>query len=294
MDIALNTDYLTSGGAPDPYLRMLAEAGFTHLHWCHQWCTDFLYSSYETEHYAKILKEYGLKLLDIHGSAGKEKCWFSTEEYCRKSGVELVRNRIEMFMELEGSGSLMMHIPFFHFQKDDEEKRKAKRVQFEALKRSLDDLMPSLEKHHVRIAVENMAGDTFELIRELMDSYPEEYIGITYDCGHGNIDPCKGLDYLEPLKNRLQALHLHDNDTAGDQHQPPFMGKVDWQRLAGIIASSSYTNRPMSFEIAMRNTPFYEPELKIDQKPENIRAFLADTYERCRKFAEMELAATQK
>ena len=96
MDIALNTDILRSTGSPEPYLRLIAEAGFTHLHWCHQWNTDFLYSSHEIAQLKKWLKQYGLKLLDIHGSAGMEKVWFSPEEYRRKSGVELVLNRIVM------------------------------------------------------------------------------------------------------------------------------------------------------------------------------------------------------
>ena len=81
MDIALNTDIVTSGGSPEPWLRLISEAGFTHLHWCHQWCTDVLYSRYEIAQYKQWLKQYGLQLLDIHGSAGMEKCWWATEEF---------------------------------------------------------------------------------------------------------------------------------------------------------------------------------------------------------------------
>ena len=103
MDIALNTDFLTSRLSPEKYLRLTSEAGFTHLHWCHQWNTDYLYSASEIDQYKKWLKQYGLKLLDIHGSMGQEKLWYSTEEYQRKAGVELVLNRIIMLDELEGS-----------------------------------------------------------------------------------------------------------------------------------------------------------------------------------------------
>ena len=131
--------------------------------------------------------------------------------------------------------------------------------------------------------MENMFSDTFELIGRIMNDYPEKYFGITYDSGHGNIAEGKGMDRLEPYKNRLQALHLNDNDGSGDQHQPPFYGTVDWQRMAKIIAGSSYKGRPLSFELAMRNTPFYEKELERDQKPENIRAFLHDAHDRCEK-----------
>ena len=37
MDIAVNTDFLGGTGSPKERLKAIAEAGFTHLHWCHQW-----------------------------------------------------------------------------------------------------------------------------------------------------------------------------------------------------------------------------------------------------------------
>ena len=287
MDIAINTDFLGGTGSPQARLKAIAEAGFTHLHWCHQWNTDFLYSRSELAQYAEWFREFGLQLLDIHGSAGQEKCWFSPVEYERQAGVELVINRILMLHELGGTGSLMMHIPALRDNLPEFDP-KTIRAQFEALKRSLDELLPVLEKYSVRIAVENLRSDTFELIGQVMKDYPEKYLGITYDSGHGNIAEGKGMDRLEGLKNRLQALHLNDNDGSGDQHQPPFYGTVDWRRMVKILAESSYKGRPLSFELSMRrNSPFYEKELERDQKPENIRAFLKDAHDRCEKVVKL-------
>ena len=288
MDIALNTDILRGTGSPEPYLRLIAEAGFTHLHWCHQWNTDFLYSAFEIAQLKKWLKQYGLKLLDIHGSAGSEKQWFSPEEYRRKSGVELVLNRIVMLRELEGTGCVMMHVPVRRTKGNTPEDEKLLPARMEALKRSLDELLPALEKYDTKIAVENTRNDAFEVIGEIMKTYPADRIGITLDTGHANIDEARGLDRMKKYKDRLLALHLNDNDTSGDLHQPPFYGTLDWERIARLIASSSYTDRPASFELAMRNTPFFVPDvLPADQPEEKIRAFLADTYTRCRKVAEM-------
>ena len=286
MDIAINTDFLGGTRSPEARLKAIAEAGFTHLHWCHQWNTDFFYSSSELRQYAKWFQDFGLQLLDIHGSDGQEKRWYSTVEYEREAGVELVINRIIMMHELGATGSLMMHIPAIRLQKGFDPA--VVLPQYDALKRSLDELMPVLEKYSVRIAAENMPNDNFELLNRLMSEYPENYIGITYDSGHGNIGEGKGLDHMEPLKNRLQALHLHDNDGSGDQHQPPFFGTVDWERMVKLIAESSYRGgRPLSFELGMRNTPFYEKELELNQKPENIRAFLADAHDRCARVVRM-------
>ena len=282
MKIALNTDYYAGTGSPELPLRYLAEAGFTHVHWCHQWCTDFLYGKAELDAIGGWMRELGLTLLDIHGSAGNEKCWFSPVEYQRRAGVELVRNRLEMFTELGGTGALMMHVPFLRSGQDETE-QKLMRLRFDALRRSLDELLPEMKHRNIPIAVENMWADNWEMLNALLDAYPPELVGITYDSGHGNSDALKQLELLNARRDRLMALHLHDNDGQGDLHQPPFYGTVDWDRLAEILADSSYRREP-SFEIAMRNTPFFDSEAK-EQKPESIRAFLENAMNCCSRFA---------
>ena len=287
MEICLNTDYLSSTTVPVRYLKMLAEAGFTHVHWCHQWNTDYVYSIHEIREYKKQMKNFGLKLLDIHGSAGQEKGWCSAEEYRRKAGVELVENRMMMFAEMEGSGSLIMHPPCFR-ETHTPEQRAAVPAALDAFRRTMDDLIPSIEKYKVRIAIENLPCDTFEILPVLMKEYPAEWLGITFDTGHANMGTGSGLNLIQEVKDRIQALHLQDNDGAvGDQHQPPFYGKIDWEYIVKLLKESSYTNRPLSFELSMRNTPFYDPELKADQPEEKIREFLAETYRRCEKVVKM-------
>ena len=96
MDVAFATNFIASTGSPVFQLEKIAEAGFTHVHWCHHWNTDFLYGKHEIEQCRKWLKDIGLILTDIHGSEGQEKSWYSPVEYQRKAGVELVLNRIQM------------------------------------------------------------------------------------------------------------------------------------------------------------------------------------------------------
>jgi hypothetical protein len=35
--LAITSDYAKSTGCPEPHLRQIAEAGFSHVHWCHHW-----------------------------------------------------------------------------------------------------------------------------------------------------------------------------------------------------------------------------------------------------------------
>ena len=222
MDLSITTDYTTGNGDPSPYLRRIAETGFTHVHWCHHWHSDFIYTDPELAAIVGWLKDFGLTLLDLHGSSGAEKDWTNEVEYQRQAGVELVKNRIDMVARL-GGDVIIMHI---RFEPD-----------WDPLRRSLDDLRPFATERGVRIAIEN---GKLPAVESVFREYGPDYVGLCYDSGHGNLG-YMDLDSLETYKDRLLSIHLHDNDGAGDQHRLMFTGTVDWERLAGIIAASSYS-----------------------------------------------------
>ncbi len=290
MEISIDSSYLYSRLNPEKQLRWLSEAGFRFVHWIHHWNTDFLYGTHEIRQIKQWLKDYGLQLHDIHGTRGQEKCWFSTEEYERKAGVELVANRVRMLAEL-GRGSLVMHGAFIPDTMDPAE-RPTRLKMLDAERRSLDELMPILDECHVKIAQENLPGDTYEFLNYLLDEYPADHFGFTYDAGHGNIREAgdRGLGWLEEHKDRLLALHLHDNMGDEDSHRLPFDGTIDWPRLMSIIMSSPYAkaDKPLSFELNIRNTPYFDAEKEpFEQSEESARNFLADAYERCQRVAEL-------
>lgn len=229
--LSVTTDYARDTGDPSPYLKRIADAGFSHIHWCHHWNTDFLYSRWEIDQIKKWLEDYGLQLLDLHGSAGREKNWASEQEYQRLAGVELVKNRIEMTAYLSADVTIM-HVP------GDPDSA--------PIRKSLDELEPLARERNVRIAIEN---GNFEAVRKLLSEYDPDYAGLCYDCGHGNMIP-DGLDHLEAIKDRLISVHLHDNDGKSDQHKLMFSGTVNWERLARIMAISAYA-KCVSMETTM-------------------------------------------
>lgn len=242
--LSLTTDFLSDTGCPEPALRAIAEQGFTHIHWCHHWNTDFLYCAVEIRQIAQWFSDFGLKLQDLHGSAGQEKGWFSVREYERLAGVELVQDRMRMAAELGGQ-SVIMHIPTLPAESDST-------AQCDQLRRSLDALAPTIRSLGIRLALENMANDDFRMLRKLLAEYGDDVVGICYDSGHGNIGQCQGLNNLEQVKDRLIALHLHDNEGTQDKHWVPFTGSVDFPRLCAIIAQSSYRGC-ISMESIARN-----------------------------------------
>ncbi len=268
MSLCLTTDFVSGTGSPQPALQAIAQAGFTHVHWCHQWCTDFLYGPAEIAAIGLWLCEYHLAVNDVHGSAGLEKNWGSPREYERQAGIELVQNRIDFARALE-SDVVIMHLPV-------EPAAEPERTFFwNRLRRSLDALHSYAKTRGVRLALENMARDNFPTLRRVLAEYPPDYIGLCYDCGHGHIAG-SGLTQLEECKDRLLATHLHDNDGAKDLHWPPFTGTVDWPRLARIIAASAYTKPCLSIESTMQN---------VADKDQG--AFVRQVYQAGQRFARM-------
>ena len=265
--LSQTSDYATSHGCPEPCLRRIAEAGFTHVHWCHQWDTDFLYGDSEIEQIAAWLRDLGLQVLDLHGSAGKEKGWGSAREYERLAGVELVANRLEMVARLGGDVAIL-HLPA------EPEGEPQRTVYWEQMQKSLDALEPCARRLGVRIALENLTSNNFDAIERVLATYGPDCIGLCYDSGHGNIMG-NGLDRLDALKDSLIAVHLHDNAGADDEHGLLFSGTVDWPRLARIIAQSAY-RKPISMESAIRSCP-----------GDDEAAFLAKAFETGTAFAHM-------
>jgi 3-deoxy-D-arabino-heptulosonate 7-phosphate (DAHP) synthase class II len=45
---------MKSTGGPEPYPGKIAEAGFFHIHWGHQWDIDFIYSKDEIEQIRRL------------------------------------------------------------------------------------------------------------------------------------------------------------------------------------------------------------------------------------------------
>ena len=285
MDISITTDYAGGQGAPETQLRLIAEAGFTRLHWCHHFNTDFMYRPCEMGAMRRLVRELGLEVLDVHGSYGQEKRFWSLREYERQAGAELFKNRAELYCELEATGSLIMHLPYLQVDSSPESADRQRREMEQAI-RTLDEVIPYLDNLGVPLALENMPGDTWELLDVALERYPQT--GICYDCGHGNDDRFKHNEEMYRRRARLFALHLNDNDGKSDQHQSPFMGTVDWPRMAEIIAESPY-DKPLSYEICMKATPFqHGPTTPVPSQPvEDQRACLEDAYERCRRFGEL-------
>jgi sugar phosphate isomerase/epimerase len=131
-------------------------------------------------------------------------------------------------------------IPIFHFDGNFVEKLIELNVS------SIRELAGEAEEYGVKIAVENgpLNDPTFLTIADhlrIISEVSRDNVGVCIDVGHANVGmKLKPADVLRQVGSLTWALHLHDNDGAGDQHLPPGRGNIDWADVVKALKEIRY------------------------------------------------------
>lgn len=117
------------------------------------------------------------------------------------------------------------------------------------------ELLPFAKEHGVKIATENMwnwndekdeaafaACATPESFNAHLDAVNDDFLVACLDIGHAEM---RGLgtnaeEMILKLGNRLQALHIHDNDRWHDSHQIPFSMNIDFVKIVKALKAIGY------------------------------------------------------
>lgn len=129
---------------------------------------------------------------------------------------------------------------------------------------------------NIKIAFENTKIKGY--LEYALGNIDNDNVGVCYDSGHCHAHFNDEFEF-DRFKNRIFAVHLHDNDGSADQHLLPFDGTIDWHKLAKNLKDSNYDG-PLTFEIHHHrdyaNMPLdefyqkgYEIALKIKEIFEN-------------------------
>ncbi|MDR1894867.1 MAG: sugar phosphate isomerase/epimerase [Spirochaetales bacterium] len=239
MYTSINTDYRNDEHnwfEIESQIRSIAEAGFSHVQWIHDWYGEYLYSPSEMYQARDVLREYGLTARTLHGSEGGERGYYekgywipapqlrcvrirkdytSTNHYLRLAGVDLIKNRIDL-CAIIGADTLVLHmqLPYMAFRKNPQDKIDY----YNAVYRSFDELQGYARAAGVRIAQENLFytpnDEAEEKFDRLFNRYPEDYMGLCYDSGHATLSWLDNYYFLlEKYNDRLFAVHLQDSDS---------------------------------------------------------------------------------
>ncbi|MBP9732549.1 MAG: sugar phosphate isomerase/epimerase [Candidatus Magasanikbacteria bacterium] len=265
-------------GNPAPVLAAIAEAGFTHVHWCHWWTGVKMYSPSEIEYIRWQLHVNGLKLQDTHATDGGG-LWGSSYRFERKLVHDLIKNRLEFTAEL-GGRAIVLHAPVE--PKDPADARSF----WGFMNEDLLYLESWAREYGVAIALEQTDTEprNIETLLKMVAGTDPQYIGFCWDTGHGHIHN-NDHQVLPLLKDRLMVLHFNDNHgpvTDGsdpDTHLLPTYGSVNWSSVIELLGASSYKG-PITLEVGHR------PE-RYDGKFPKLSDFLSEAYARAAELHRM-------
>jgi len=152
----------------------------------------------------------------------------------RTVAVERVQRAID-FAAAVGSSCGVLHTgtnPFHHT------------VTQEYARAALDQSLSALADSPLPLALENLALEREGLLhgpQALLEVTEQHHLHNCLDFGHAHVEahhpwrePGPGGDliqgYLDTLGNRIIHLHLHNNDSSGDQHLPTTEGTIPYHR----------------------------------------------------------------
>jgi len=126
----------------------------------------------------------------------------------------------------------------------------------DAVRRSLDELIPVAGEAGTRILVENLPFRcsfpfmSMSELRPLVEDYSAAQLGLVIDTGHAwtaGLDPADEIRLAGP---RLSGTHLQDVDgtAPNDQHWAPTQGDLDWGAILTALRDVQYTG-PWTFEV---------------------------------------------
>lgn len=117
------------------------------------------------------------------------------------------------------------------------------------------ELLPFAKGYGVKIATENMwnwdkekdqssfaACATPKSFCEHVDVLNDDYMVACLDIGHAEMkgSDTTAVEMIKALGNRLQALHIHDNDRWHDSHQIPFSMDIDFDGVVKALKEINY------------------------------------------------------
>ena len=228
-------------------LEGAAAAGYTHVEISSsEPHLDKIPAAAELEQLQEHIRGCGLQAGTVHAPM-RENVLGAPEEGWRTEKVALLSDYLRLSGELGARGMVIHPVPNPIFV-PDAERPELTQIISDAVRRSLDDLVPVAIASGVRMLLENLPYAchypflSMGELRPLVDPYPEAAVGLVVDTGHawtiGN-DPA---EEIRTAGERLWGTHLQDvdGDNPQDNHWAPTHGDLDWKAIRQALTGVAY------------------------------------------------------
>ena len=198
------------------------------------------------------LEARGLRARTMHAPSGRTVLGAPDEDW-RREEVALLERYIGFGGDL-GITDLVVHpIPNPGFVPNGDDPAVSGLIK-DAVKRSLDDLVPAAERAGIRFNLENLPYEcdyaylTMKELRPLVDPYPEDQVGLIIDTGHVGVLKNDPVEEITTAGHRLRGTHIHDVVGDDGDHHAPTHGWLDWGAIMSALADVGYPG-PWTFEV---------------------------------------------
>lgn len=160
----------------------------------------------------------------------------SENKAIREASFHEYRKAIE-FASMINAQHVVIHPGFCFCPQFDKELGKKRAKQY------IHELCDIAKPLNVSLAIENVGYNgsslfTKEEYEHFLDDV-DETAGYLIDVGHANLNGWDIASTIINVKDRLFALHLHDNAATGDDHLAIGEGTIDWPSIFNAIADEN-------------------------------------------------------
>lgn len=234
-------------------------------------CSTFLFNSYPLEEAIRKIAALGLKRIEfcvnpLHSNQGR---WKKRPEeiklLVKRLGMEVNSIHVPLPVEISDSRSRKIReistnltkksidlASFFgssfivqHVRVIERPEESGQKIKSEDTIPNLNDIALYAARKNIKVAIENvpsktkrMLGKTIEEVMNIVDTLPQESVGICLDLTHCiacGYDPVRALKSI--YSNRLISIHASDNfaEQLIDVHLPIGSGDIPWKRVIDIL-----------------------------------------------------------
>ena len=203
---------------------------------------------------AAEIADAGLSFVDAHAPFRSEcDLWLPIPEYRRQM---IARRKFELQLVADyGVNTCTIHVGNWPYPGHTLEEYR------DAVRRSLEELVPVAEKLDVTICLENLYKplNLPDAIVGFVEEFRSDHLGLCFDAGHANV-LARGGEYpdgtaynscasmgttpvwdaraLDKMLPHIVNCHLHDNRVRKDDHDLPGTGTVDWKNVLEKLAAA--------------------------------------------------------
>ena len=216
--------------SPFETIDAIKEAGFQHVFI--QWYNNSTWKQSQEEQ-LKYIRRLDLNVLFAHLEYKKINSIWEDDEY----GETLVENYIRDIKLCKDNGipMIVMHVT---------NGSKSPSVSESGLNRfkKICDYARELD---IKVAFENTEIKGY--LEYVIEHITNDNVGICFDSGHCHLHFNNEFNF-DLFKDRILAVHFHDNDQTDDMHMLPFDGTIDWSWFVSRLKECNYVD-PITLEI---------------------------------------------